>query len=55
MEYLQELTASVKKKYLFCFVLFLHMGFFFKLIDIEEKKRDCYIVLFDYFPTCIFI
>lgn len=53
-------TKKKKEKSLCCccYVLFLQMGIFFKLIKIEEekkKKRDCYIVLFDYFPTCIFI
>lgn len=49
MEYLQELTASVKKKKkkssLFCSVLFLHMGFFFKLINIEEEKKKEIVIL----------
>lgn len=57
MEYLQELTASVKNKECFVLFCFYIWDFFFKLINIEEKqkKRDCYIVLFDYFPTCIFV
>lgn len=45
MEYLQELTASVKNKECFVLFCFYTWDFFFKLINIEEKQKKEIVIL----------